>query len=666
MINEYLRIKTVHLGCYVVSELLMFACAVYLGLIIWEIAAGEKITKEALSAKIAAEEASRQKNRFLANMSHEIRTPINTVLGMNEMILRECADTPAIPYAEKIKDSGTALLSLINDILDFSAIEAGRLTVLPKPYETAKLVNELYGMFDIRASEKGLELIFKINPNIPRQLIGDIARVRQICMNLLSNAVKYTDRGTITFSLGCNRRKDGAAAITITVSDTGKGIKKEDLPKIFSEFSRVDLEVNSSIEGTGLGLSITKELIYKMGGSITAESVYGEGSTFKVVIIQGVSDPIPMGDWEQWQEHRIIKAEHNGFTAPTARILAVDDAKLNLDVIKGLLRRTGVYVDTASSGEECIQIMSQSSYDIVFMDIRMPHMDGVKTLRELKMRGLIKGRTAVIALTADVTEGAGEDYISPGKGFTDYLPKPVDPIKLESAIREYLPRYKIIYGGYLEKDEGNIPKWLREIDGLDISSGITLCGSAETYINTLKSFTEYSEEHIAEMESALRDKDHEMLGIKSHALKSTAKLIGMDSLSDFARETESLYNSGDFETADARIGEMLKLYAQTAALFKPLDEQKAQKEMSRGPMISEEDLPGIYEHLLKYVEDFNDEAISSMLDALSKNRFPGKEQERFEKFKKQHMNVDWEGMEDTLKEALNSEQMNDFADRRVS
>ena len=262
------------------------------------------VINEAKEARIAAEQANEAKGRFLANMSHEIRTPINAILGMNEMILRESNDENIKGYAYDIESAGSNLLSLVNDILDFSKIEAGEMDIVETEYEVGPLINDLKAMFAVRAEEKQLKLRFDIDGRIPKKLYGDPLRVKQICMNLLSNAVKYTDNGQITFRLTWNREKTGDAYITIKVTDTGRGIRKEDLGQLFDKFQRADLKNNNNIEGTGLGLSITKTLVERMSGHMEVESEYHFGSTFTAIILQGVRDPEPLGDYRAYKSEK--------------------------------------------------------------------------------------------------------------------------------------------------------------------------------------------------------------------------------------------------------------------------------------------------------------------------------------------------------------------------
>lgn len=395
--------------------------------------------KEAL---VKAEAADRAKSDFLANMSHEIRTPINAVLGMNELIMRESSEDVVQEYAANVADAGHALLSLINDILDFSKIEAGRMELAPAEYEVSSLIRELNNMISVRCKDRNLEFKIKNNPDIPRTLYGDEVRIRQILINFLTNAVKYTDKGYVILDVDFERTSNKGIDLVVAVKDSGIGIKPEDLPALFENFKRVDLDHNRKREGTGLGLSITKSFVQMMNGSIDVDSVYGDGSTFTVRIPQTIEVDEPMGVFEPGALHRRKKYEAS-FEAPEARILVVDDIATNLMVMKGLLKQTKVHVDTALSGNECLKEVSQNKYDIIFLDHMMPGMNGIETMERIsKDNSHPNQETPVIMLTANAIIGVREEYI--GMGFTDYLSKPVQAAALEEMLKKYLPKEKVI------------------------------------------------------------------------------------------------------------------------------------------------------------------------------------------------------------------------------
>lgn len=395
--------------------------------------------------KSRADSANQAKSAFLANMSHDIRTPINAVLGMNEMILRECDDSDILGYSEKIRSSGNTLLGLINDILDFSKIEAGKLDIIPVDYDLTSVLNDLVSMIQLRAEAKGLTLETRFDGNIPKLLHGDEIRIKQIVTNILTNAVKYTEKGSVTFALTYEKLSEESILLKVSVSDTGIGIKQEDIPKLFSAFDRIEEERNRSIEGTGLGMSITQRLLAMMGSRLEVASEYGKGSEFSFAIEQKVISYEPVGDFEEALRRSIAnrKKYREKFTAPDAHILVVDDTPMNLEVFVNLLKKTLVRIDTAASGSECIALAAKKKYDVIFLDHMMPDKNGIETLKELRaLSDTPNADTPAICLTANAVSGARETYLN--AGFDDYLTKPVEPEKLEKMIMEYLPEEKII------------------------------------------------------------------------------------------------------------------------------------------------------------------------------------------------------------------------------
>ena len=317
-------------------------------------------------------------------MSHEIRTPINAVLGMDEMILRESREQNIKEYAMDIYTAGQTLLSLINDILDFSKIESGKMEIVPVEYDISSLIHDLANMASQRAAEKKIQLIVEASQDIPSRLYGDDVRLRQILANLLTNAVKYTHEGTIWLRVQ-SRRKEDAAVLGFEVEDTGIGIKEEDLPKLSAEFERIEEDRNRNIEGSGLGMSITIQLLALLGSRLAVESTYGKGSKFSFELEQKVMDPQPIGDFSA----RVRQSAENynystRFCAPEAKILVVDDNGVNRKVLRNLLKETQIQVTEAGSGAECLALVQEGRYDLIFLDHMMPEMDGVETLHRMR------------------------------------------------------------------------------------------------------------------------------------------------------------------------------------------------------------------------------------------------------------------------------------------
>ena len=393
-----------------------------------------KRMQEAADEAIAAGKA---KSRFLAQMSHEIRTPLNAVLGMNEMILRQSDDKEILDYSANIRSAGKTLLSIINSILDFSKIEDGKMEILPVKYDVADMIRGLVNSVSERAAEKSLALNVKVDETIPGSLMGDDVRITQIVMNLLTNAVKYTEKGSVTLSVDMVSKTEDTVNIKFDVTDTGIGIKEEDMGKLFESFERLEEKRNRNIEGTGLGMSIVTKLLDMMDSKLVVKSEYGKGSSFCFELRQIIVDARPIGKYEENQKPGKDTAEKTKLYLPHARILVVDDSIMNIKVAKSLLKLNGVVPDACKSGAECLELLKKDHYDLILLDHMMPQMDGMETLKRIREEGLISDDTKVIALTANAINGAMEMYLS--AGFDDYLSKPIEVSRLEDMLRKYIP-----------------------------------------------------------------------------------------------------------------------------------------------------------------------------------------------------------------------------------
>ncbi|MCR4691987.1 MAG: response regulator [Lachnospiraceae bacterium] len=565
-------------------------------------------------AREAANQASQVKSEFLANMSHEIRTPINAMLGFDEMILRESDDKEVLSYAANIKRSGRTLLSLVNDILDLSKIEAGKMEITPAEYDPCILFSEITDMIMPHIQDKRLLLTEDFDPDVPKKLLGDDARLRQVLINLLTNAAKYTAEGSITFSVKVLKKENKKVLLHFSVKDTGIGIRKEDQKNLFSAFERVDLQKNRNIEGTGLGLAITLQILKMMGSNLSLESEYGKGSDFYFDIEQEVLDETPIGKVNILDENRKMRdvsVFREDFTAPTARILVVDDVEMNLKVFKGLLRRSKIRIDTATSGAESIRMLQTWRYDCVFMDHLMPEMDGIQTLELIKKDPSVDSeKIPFIALTANAISGARSMYMQ--NGFSDYLTKPIDGFTLSDTLKKWLPKEKIkplpedVYdmdadtyapadghvanrknsGDTADRDtcdestfdpddailefapssfdlnaesgaeDGRMdPSELMsrlEEAGLSVSSAMGYTGGDSTlYAEILRDYTQAAPGRIAQLSDYYESEKWSDYEIVAHALKSTSRSIGAEGLSDLAKELEFAAKDGD----DLRIKE---------------------------------------------------------------------------------------------------------------
>lgn len=387
------------------------------------------------------EELNKAENNFFSSMSHEIRTPINTIIGLNEIILRGDISDDVAENARNIQGASKMLLTLINDILDLSKIKSGKMEIVNVSYETGTLLSEIVNMIWVKAKEKGLDFRLHVDSSIPSMLCGDEVRIKQILINLLNNAIKYTSEGSVTLSIRCERLALNKVRVWYSVEDTGQGVKKENIPYIFNAFKRVDEEKNRHIEGTGLGLSIVHQLVELMGGEISVNSVYTKGSTFLVTLEQDIVDDKELGTFTLASRAKRHDGEHyqQSFEAPEAHILVVDDNDMNLKVVRKLLSETKIHIDTASSGAECLKLTQIQHYDAILMDHLMPEMDGVECFHALRTQpGGLCQNVPVIALTANA--GSNNQLLYRKEGFSGYLAKPVSGTLLEAAVLSILPK----------------------------------------------------------------------------------------------------------------------------------------------------------------------------------------------------------------------------------
>lgn len=407
-----------------------------------------KMIEQLNIAKEDAEKANRAKTDFLSSMSHEIRTPLNAIVGFSECLLQADNLPEAKENAEDIVGASKTLLEIVNGILDISKIEAGKIEIHNSSYKPNELFSEIERLIRARLGDKELEFRVSIAPDIPEVLYGDHSNIKKVIINLLTNALKYTDQGYFTFEVKCIN-KNNICRLMIDVKDTGRGIKKQDLDKLFTKFQRLDEDRNTTIEGTGLGLAITKQLVELMGGKIIVQSQYGEGSKFSVILDQQISN-------ENINSENVIVVDNLDLSGK--KILVVDDNKLNIKVASKILSKYNLNIDSAESGMECLEkIKNGSSYDIIFMDDMMPRMNGGETLLRLKQ---IEGfKTPIIALTANAINGMKEKYLN--QGFNDYLSKPIEKDKLHQVLCKYLrdskeekneiEKEKIVYKDYSNK-----------------------------------------------------------------------------------------------------------------------------------------------------------------------------------------------------------------------
>ena len=605
----------------------------------------EKKNEQLEIAKAAAEEARKDaiaadeaKGRFLAYMSHEIRTPINAVLGMDTMILRETVDNKIKEYALDIQNAGKNLLALINDILDFSKIESGKMEIIHVEYDFSSLIHDISNMLKAKMDTKKLKLNIYVDEKLPSRMFGDDVRIRQVLVNLLNNAVKYTQTGSVTLKIE-GKIQDTKAVLNFSVSDTGIGIKEEDITKLFQEFQRIEEKRNRNVEGTGLGLNITTQLLSLMGSRLQVESVYGQGSKFYFTLEQEIIDATPVGNLEERIRNQSAEYEYlAAFTASDANVLVVDDNSVNLKVFVSLLKQTAVKVDVADSGQAGLKLIAEKPYDLIFLDHMMPEMDGIEVLHRMKANKEHKNtKTPVVALTANAITGAKEMYLR--EGFDAFLSKPINPERLEQLILSLLPKELVQFGGekqimpqenrndLLTNDEGGYIDGTKEddaelpiIDGIDWSYGRMHLPTEELLKETVKDFCQTIIVEANKLEQ-FYGTDWEQYRIKVHGMKSSANMIGAIVLGGMAKVLENAVANTEIQTIEKLhpifIKEWLSYEEKLQFLFGEKDlEEKELKEVA-----DDTEILGLLEMLQMATEEEDMDEMDRLMALLEEFRY---------------------------------------------
>lgn len=582
-------------------------------------------------------EASKAKSIFLSSMSHEIRTPMNTIVGMTEILLRDATSESEKRYLGNIQRSGESLLSIINDILDFSKIESGQFTIVNDPYSPHQLLEDLRMIFLTRIGEKSIILDYDIDPKLPKMLMGDGLRLRQIIINLVNNAIKFTEEGMIRIKVRVKFPDPDHVRFYCSVKDTGQGIREEDLDKLFKSFSQVDSIRNHRQEGSGLGLSICKQLVTLMNGDIHASSVYGEGSEFSFNILQeavlsNVADVL-MTD----------QKKESAFTAPDAHILIVDDNEMNRTVALGLLAPLRMTVDTAKNGLEAVEMVQTGNYDIVFMDHMMPVMDGIEATKAIRALEDERFRELpIIALSANVLKESQVEFRN--AGMNGFVPKPIRMNEICKALREYLPADKVIEGAAVQAESTesfisvNLPAPLNRDEAL------ANCGTAELLLKLLGDFYLNADYEITKLNNFLATDNLADYTIEVHALKNNARMIGAMELSRRFYDLEKLGKAANAEAIrilnDDTLAMLSDIKAKLSDFAPVVNEDKHEADSS--------EIIELLTQMSEAASGFDYDTLSMGLDELHKLMLPEALKDDSETLERLIREVDFEGITQLL------------------
>ena len=639
----------------IVRLLIVALLVVAAGLFVWRFMTNTIIRRQYVqirAAKDEAERASSAKTRFLANMSHEIRTPINTIMGMDEMILREDASdvpkryfTSVSGYAVDIKNASEYLLGLINDLLDMSKIESGKMHLVETEYDSADVLRQIISMIRVRSAEKDLYFNLEIDEMLPKTLYGDFGKVKQILLNLLTNAVKYTEAGGLSLIVQVKKVEGDICDLLISVKDTGIGVKEEDLDKLFTAYERLDEEKNMGIQGTGLGLDISRRFAELLGGKLWCESKYGKGSEFFLSFSQKIVNAGGIGPFKE--ESDAVKGPYiPEFIAPDADILVVDDNPMNLNVIKGLLKATQMFVTTASSGEECLEKLKKSRFNVVLLDHMMPGMDGVETVAEIRKTDK---ELPVYALTANTASGE-QFYLD--KGFTGYLTKPVDSKLLEKTIMKHLPEEIMMKADKAAavEDISEIPEdmsWIKSVPGIDVDEGKKNSGGISPFLYSIEMFYNTIDSNSKVIEDAFKDKDIRLYTIKVHALKSSARIIGAKELSVLAESLENAGNKNDTGFINLENDHLLRDYRGFKDKLRRVKKEDASSSSENASEpIPETELKEAYDALLEVIPQMDYDAVMMILDQLKEYSLQDEDARVMKKIEELVKTFDWDALEE--------------------
>jgi len=524
----------------------------------------EALAKQTIDSKVYQETSKKERDIFLANISHDIRTPLNSVIGLSEMLLKETSLSVSVRHKiEDIHVASNSLFSLINNMFDYFEIEAGNINILENEYDINEISQEAVNIVYSQAKEKHLDISFNIDNNIPCKLIGDASKLRQLFINLLRNSIRQTDNGSVEFDIKYKSTAYDSVNLIVTIKDTSIGFSKDEIEHFFDNISVFDTRREHFSENSTLTLDVCRKIIHLMGGDISAESPNENGCIISFRIPQKIADFTTVGEAEATTIYK-TKAFTETFTAPNANILVVDDNRLNREITKGLLKPYQVNVTTAKSGEECIELVKQNIYDLIFMDHLMPEMDGIDTKNNIRnMSGAYFKTVPIIILTANV--GADNRNYFINEGFIDYIPKPIDIALLDSSLKKALAPEFIKEIGSTEEASDSLFKndLLIKIPNIDEKIALSNYKTEEDLKNALLRFTQNTPQMLSELETALTCNNISLYMMYITNLTNTAQKLGLMRLVKFGNAHEKAASENNIEYLQKNLPFFIQAYKKT-------------------------------------------------------------------------------------------------------